>query len=457
MALSGESEDCLYLNFWLPTSSAAGDTHAVMLFLYGGSWVLGSAMFPVYDGEHLARHGVIAVACNYRLGAFGFLGSDALRATDGSTGNFGLQDQRMALQWIHRNAVALGADRSRVMLFGESAGAGSVSNHLVHPRSWGLFSRAGMESGPFADWSSVTLAVAESRTAALARDVGCSNASRALLAGCLRNVSATSILAAQHGLPAIPPTDALSWAPVVDGVELRDTVRSLGARGQIAPNVSVLLGTNRDEGTEFNRLPTSVNATALAAYLATVAPDFGGANGTAAILAQYAAPRFKPTWLPRASADWWRFTRLFGDMQMTCAARRSARQILDAAAQGGSGARVYVYFFTRELDAVRVAEVKKGRPMGVMHASELVFVFDISPALLAKAERTLAASMGAYWTSFAKQGAPVGGAGDPSWPAYEAHSDQVLVLDAPIKVQSGLKRADCDFWDAFDVYMQSQR
>ena len=61
---------------------------AVMLFFYGGSFELGSAMFPIYDGAHLARKGVVAVACNYRLSAFGFLGSDVLRATDGSTGIF---------------------------------------------------------------------------------------------------------------------------------------------------------------------------------------------------------------------------------------------------------------------------------------------------------------------------------------------------------------------------------
>jgi len=78
----------------------------------------------------------------------------------------------------------------------------------------------------------------------------------------------------------------------------------------------VLLGTNRDEGTEFNELAVNVNESALAAYLARVAPDFGGPAGSKAILGQYAASRFHPSYLPSASASWWRFTRLFGDMQV---------------------------------------------------------------------------------------------------------------------------------------------
>ena len=146
-----------------PSNASAG--RAVLVFFYGGSWKYGSAMCPLYTGKTLSHHhDVITVALNYRLGVFGFSGSDRLRASDGSTGNFGIQDQRAGLAWVRRNAAALGADTSRVLIFGESAGAGSVANHLVRPRSWGLFSRAAMESGPIASWSSQTLADASART-----------------------------------------------------------------------------------------------------------------------------------------------------------------------------------------------------------------------------------------------------------------------------------------------------
>jgi carboxylesterase type B len=90
---------------------------------------------------------------NYRLNAFGFLGSDLLRGSDKSTGNFGIQDQRKAMQFIYENAEKLGADKTKIMIFGESAGAGSVANHLVRPQGFQYFTRAAMESGPTgADW-----------------------------------------------------------------------------------------------------------------------------------------------------------------------------------------------------------------------------------------------------------------------------------------------------------------
>ena len=123
--LTSISEDCLYLNFWLPKAAlddaAAGNnatTYPVMLFFYGGSWTTGSAMFPLYSGKPIVSltQNTIVVATNYRLNAFGFLGSDRLRdEATGSTGNIGLLDQRAAMRWIHANAAALRADTSRFL------------------------------------------------------------------------------------------------------------------------------------------------------------------------------------------------------------------------------------------------------------------------------------------------------------------------------------------------------
>ena len=129
-----------------------------MVYIPGGGFL--ASQSPVeLNGTALANKGVIVVTTNYRLGPLGFL-----RYTDNNAaieGNFGIQDQRLAMRWVQRNAQALGADPKRVMIFGESAGAGSVSNHLVRERSWGLFSRAAMESGPLADWSAVHINHAE--------------------------------------------------------------------------------------------------------------------------------------------------------------------------------------------------------------------------------------------------------------------------------------------------------
>jgi carboxylesterase type B len=176
-----------------------------MIFYYGGSWNQGSAMFPLYDGERLSSRGdTIVIAANYRLNVFGYLGSDSLRADDKSTGNFGTQDQRAAMEWVQKNAAALRADTNSVMIFGESAGAGSVSNHLVLPRSFPYYTRAAMESGPFADWIAQNLSIATRRFDIMVQHAGCakSNSSGSSIASCLRALNTTDIAKASHGLPS---------------------------------------------------------------------------------------------------------------------------------------------------------------------------------------------------------------------------------------------------------------
>ena len=94
-----------------------------------------------------------------RLGIFGYLGSKELRrrTVDGMTGHYGQTDQRLAMEWVKANIAAFGGDPQRVMIFGQSSGAGSVSTHLVTPKSWGLFHAAGMASGAFGTWISAPL------------------------------------------------------------------------------------------------------------------------------------------------------------------------------------------------------------------------------------------------------------------------------------------------------------
>ena len=140
------NESCLMLNVWAPPESRCSPAKPcpVMQWIYGGGYKAGSAS---RDGARLAEaHDMVFVSANYRVGVFGFLGADELRSRDvagrgpgNSTGVYGLQDQREAMNWVQRNIRALGGDPSNVFIFGESAGAGSVSNHLIMEESWGLF------------------------------------------------------------------------------------------------------------------------------------------------------------------------------------------------------------------------------------------------------------------------------------------------------------------------------
>jgi para-nitrobenzyl esterase len=124
------SEDCLYLNVWTPAQSA-DDKLPVMVFFYGGGFntVEGGGAVGNLDGATLAQKGVVVVTTNYRIGALGFLAHPQLdnESAHNSSGNYGILDQQAALQWVQKNIGAFGGDPSRVTIFGQSAGAVTVS------------------------------------------------------------------------------------------------------------------------------------------------------------------------------------------------------------------------------------------------------------------------------------------------------------------------------------------
>jgi para-nitrobenzyl esterase len=146
---TGDAEDCLFLNVWTPQAAVArGKRRPVMVFIHGGAFLFGAGSLPLYHGAYLAASGnVVVVTLNYRLGALGFLAVPEL----GLTGNYGIQDQRLALRWVAENIAAFGGDPGKVTIFGESSGAMSVRLHLFSiPQNRGRFRAAIMESNPLA-------------------------------------------------------------------------------------------------------------------------------------------------------------------------------------------------------------------------------------------------------------------------------------------------------------------
>lgn len=185
---------------------------------------------------------VIVVTANYRLGPLGFLGSRYLAAEYGGiTGTYGILDQLAALQWIQRNIAKFGGDPTRVMSFGESAGAASVFCHLVMPSAAGLFSRAAMQSAPDGGMA-ISFSTADQTADAIIGAAGCSSAVDVL--GCMRNKTVEEIYQAADSVSA--------WGPVVDGVSLPGMPEELTRMGNFSvKNIPILLGTNRDEGMYF--------------------------------------------------------------------------------------------------------------------------------------------------------------------------------------------------------------
>lgn len=222
------------------------------------------------------------------------------------------------MEWARDNAAAFHGDPNRITIFGESAGAGSVSNHMVAPKSAGLFHAAIMESGPIAaQWVAAPLEIAENQFQALARSLNCVAGGAISQADCLRAVNA-SVLHAHR--PHCNGAE-VNWSPTVDGVELMAEPRVLLAQGK-AHDVPVIIGTNRDEGTIFIDFPMDGNDTQ---YAQSMVANFGSTLGPQ-ILQQYPTNRFNAT--KDASAAWWATSTVFGDVAMTCAAHHTARKLV---------------------------------------------------------------------------------------------------------------------------------
>jgi para-nitrobenzyl esterase len=261
------SEDCLYLNVWVPPDAKPAAKLPVIAFIYGGGGTVGSSGMPVYSGESIAKRGAIFVNFNYRIGILGFLAHPELtREQGGHSGNYGYLDQNAVLHWIRDNIAAFGGDPSKVILTGQSFGAGSVAAQLFSPLSKGLFRGAAMWSACNFTSTAVPLATAE----AVGREVETRLGVGGL--GALRNLPADRILAVQeeHQLGAnvrgvrLPPTlDGLFWTQskqaTLESHEFND--------------VPIIAGSNGDD-LDAARSPLTA-ATSVAEFQATATTMYG--------------------------------------------------------------------------------------------------------------------------------------------------------------------------------------
>ncbi len=266
MAPQPQSEDCLYLNVWTGAEGAA-EKRPVMVWIHGGALTRGAASIPVYDGEALARKGVVLVTINYRLGPFGYLAHPALssESEQGSSGNYGVLDQIAALRWVQRNIAALGGDPDRVTIFGESAGSWSVCSLVATPLAKGLFQRAiGESGGCFAPMQFLKEAKngcppAEKMGESLAAGLGVEAADNPLAA--MREKSTEEVLKA-----AAKDLSLARAKANVDGWVFPQEIVEIYATGR-QNRVPVLLGSNADEGTTLAAAaaPATVDAFAASA------------------------------------------------------------------------------------------------------------------------------------------------------------------------------------------------
>ena len=185
------SEDCLYLNIWTP-AKASKEKLPVLVYFYGGGFVAGDASEPRYDGESMAKKGIVALTVNYRLGVFGFFAHPELtrESPHKASGNYGVLDQSAALRWVKENIAAFGGDPNKVTIAGESAGSISVSAQMASPLSKDLIAGAIGESGSLLGaLSAVPLKTAEETGLEFAKLIGANSLQE------LRDKNADSLLA----------------------------------------------------------------------------------------------------------------------------------------------------------------------------------------------------------------------------------------------------------------------
>lgn len=398
------SEDCLYLNIWTPAKSRK-EKLAVMVWIYGGGFAIGRTSYPWYDGENLAKMGVIVVSVAYRVGPLGFMPHPELSAESENhvSGNYGLLDQIEGLKWVQKNIAEFGGDPAKVTIFGESAGAISVSMLCASPLAKGLFSGAISESGgsfsPVSDSSRLfdciqTLAGAEKRGVEFMKRMGCDNIAE------LRKVPPENWLndpASQMGF---------LW-PVVDGYVITGDQFKLYQEGKYN-DVNVIIGTNSDEGSMFAR-PEKPEE-----YINGVKLRFGPVSEK--ILKLYPVDSVTGTYRPKAD--------IFRESIFAWPSWSWARL------QEKTGkSKVFVYYFDQFSPEPFLPGMPE--PRGAAHASEIVYVFrnlDTSTdSKVTEEQKALSEMMAKYWTNFAKTGDP-NGEGLPVWPVYKDGEASVMYL-----------------------------
>lgn len=414
------SEDCLYLNIYRPRGAfPAGRKVPVMVWIHGGAFTYGTG--KIYDPTPLTKKGVMVVTINYRVGALGFMAHPALSAEAGSSGNYGIQDQQMALQWVQDNIADFGGNPDNVTLFGQSAGGLSVHAHLASPGSTRLFDKAIIQSGAYlleqpdiANWEYVGLGVAAA--------AGCPDQSPA----CLRSLPVEAILANQD-------PGALGWLPIVDGNTLPLSVAAALFTGNFN-QVSVMEGTTADEYTLFTALSYDLTGNPITndTYLSAIT-DLGFPAEVAPLIASYYPPYLYDS--PGAA-----FSDLGTDMLFACNGQTSLQLL-------SQHVTTYGYEFN-DPNAPFTTLPPVSFPYKATHGAEIPYLMNtVGGGEFNKDQKKLSRQMIRFWTNFAKTGNPNGR--HTLWDEYNPVSPTMLSLQPPraVPIQSFNEDHNCDFWN----------
>ncbi|MEX0903144.1 MAG: carboxylesterase family protein [Pseudohongiellaceae bacterium] len=411
------SEDCLFVNVW--TGAESDDKLPVMVWIHGGGWNSHSNGHPTYDGEAFADNGVVLVSVNYRLGAFGWMAHPELSAESGRgvSGNYGVLDHLLALQWVQDNIEQFGGDKDNVTIFGESAGGASIYALLATPMAKGLFHKAISES-TWITASNVTNLKTPNGLSESAEDRGA-----AAIAAKLRDldIDGPATAATMRALPASTVLDLdHRLSLVVDGWLYPKAPMDIFQEG--SHNVVPLLaGINDGEGLLYTR-PDNVPES-IAAQRQLRLDEFGA--DYSALVDIYTAEGVDGIFDMEVD---FRTDTSFG---------RGTRELVHAMAR--STADSYMYVFTRNL---------RNPDERSPHFMEVQYVFNNLDDSVSQTDKDIARLMNDYWVQFAATGSP-NGDGLPNWPVYDLETRTQQLIGAEVGPGSLIRSTHLDTLDHY--------
>ncbi|XP_036983634.2 bile salt-activated lipase isoform X1 [Artibeus jamaicensis] len=452
------SEDCLYLNIWVPQGKKEVSRDLpVMVWIYGGAFLIGSGQGAhvlknyLYDGQEIATRGnVIVVTFNYRVGPLGFLST----GDSNLPGNYGLRDQHMAIAWVKRNIAAFGGDPDNITIFGESAGGASVSLQTLSPYNKGLIRRAISQSGvALSPWSIQKNPLFWAKT--IAKKVGCPTNDTARMAKCLK-VTDPRALTMAYKVPLAgmdyPVVHYLGFLPVVDGDFLPDHPANLFAN---AADIDYIAGTNDMDGHLF----ATVDTPAIDKSKQTVTDeDFfklvsgltisKGTRGARATFDFYTAP-----WAEDASQEAVKKTVV--GFQTDILFLMPTKMALAQHRTNAKSAKTYSYLFSHPS---RMPIYPSW--VGADHADDIQYVFGkpfSTPLGYRAQDRTVSKAMIAYWTNFARTGDPnMGHLAVPThWDPYTLENGNYLEINKKIDSTSMKQHLRSDYLNYWALTYQA--
>jgi para-nitrobenzyl esterase len=395
--LMNRSEDCLYLNVWTPAGSAT-ERLPVLVWIYGGGGTAGSTAEPIYDGNALARKGVVVVSANYRVNVFGWFAHPELtrESPQHSSGNYGALDQLAALQWVQRNIAQFGGDPGKVTMFGESGGCRSVNWLAASPLVKGLVRGAIAESHAVFG-RMLTLPEAENMGAQFATTTGKSS------------LAALRAMPAQELLEASIKTPAATNGAIVDGWFLPQDIYTIYSQGK-QNDIALITGVTNDEGGGIRGVGAPAAArpeappSTLATWTAWVKRTFEGKADD--LMKRY--PASNDAEAVKAYHDVYRDINFAGHRTW-------------AKLQATTGkSPVYLYNFSHFPPSPSGNGNNPPAPAGAIHFSEVIYVFDnlrVKDYPWTAVDRKIADDLSTYWTNFTKNLNP-NGSGLANWPVY---------------------------------------